>query len=99
MNATVIAWAKYLAMAVPLIGAAGTVVHFAEDIRSSLADIRKEQVEIRRMQGTIVSTMDRRFDKIEDGHDRIVSEATAGMSGLAIEIGRVSGRLEERAGQ
>ena len=91
---TLVSWAKYVAVALPLIGASATVIVYAEDLRGSLADIRKEQGEIRKTQHTIIDTVDRRLDKVEDGHDRIVSEVTGAMTTLAIEVGRVSGRQE-----
>lgn len=91
---TLVSWAKYVAVALPLIGASATVVLYAEDLTNTLADIRKDQGEIRETQKTIIKTVDRRLDKIEDGHDRIVSEVTRATTALAVEVGRVSGRQE-----
>ena len=86
---TLVSWGKYLAVALPLVGAAGTVVIYAEDVRGSLADIQKEQVEIRRTQEVIVRT-------VESGNDRIVSEVSRNGLALAVELGRVSERTGEQ---
>ena len=64
-------------------------------IRKELALQTADLEEIRKMQGTIVGTVDRRFDKIEDGHDRIVSEVSRNGIVLAVELGRVSERHKE----
>ena len=85
---SLIEWGKYLGLALPLIGASATVVIYVEDIRSSLADVRGEQDEIRDMQATIITTMDRRFDKIEDGHDRVVGAVSSTGISLALAIGQ-----------
>ena len=80
-----IEWLKYAALVLPLAGAAATIVLYAEDVRNSLADIRKEQVEIRRTQATIVHA-------IETGNDRITAEVARNGLALAVELGRVSER-------
>ena len=82
---SIVELAKYLVMAVPLIGAAATIVLYAEDVRNSLADIRKEQAEIRRTQASIVHA-------VEAGNDRIVNAVSHGSLALAVELGRVSER-------
>ena len=93
---SLVEWAKYVAVALPLIGASATIIIYAEELKNSIGDIRKEQTEIRKMQGTIVDTLERRLDKVEDGHDRIVSEVSRATTTLAIEVGRVSGRQERQ---
>lgn len=96
---TLVDWLKYGLVAAPLVGASATVIMYAEDLRGSLADIRKEQGEIRQTQHTIVG----RFDKIEAGHDRLddtiedTGKAILGsMVTLGVEVGKVSGRQEKR---
>ena len=98
---TLVSWAKYIAVALPLIGASGTVIIYAEELKNSIGDIRKEQKEIRKSQASIIGTMDTRFNKIETGHDRLddTIEDTGktileSMVTLGIEVGRVSGRQE-----
>ena len=80
----------------------------ADDVRDSLAAIRAEQVEIRAelalqtadleeirtTQGGILGTLDRRFDIIENGHDRLAGEIHDGVTSMAVELGRVSARQE-----
>ena len=63
-------------------------------------EIRAEQVLIRRelqslpaireVQKQILELLDRRFDNIEAGHDRIVREVTDGFRAIALELGRAS---------
>ena len=84
---SVVELAKYAAMVLPLVGAAATVVVFAEETKSALADIRKEQAEIRRTQANIVHA-------VEKGNDRIVDAVSRGSLALAVELGRVSERTE-----
>ena len=91
---SLIEWTKYAVIAGPLVGASATVILYAEDVRKSIGDIRKEQVEIRKTQGKIIADMDTRFDKIEAGHDRIVSEVNSATRPLGFELGRLVGRSE-----
>lgn len=66
-----------------------------ELIRRELALQTQELETIRSTQGDILGTMDRRFDKVEDGHDRIVREFTDGLRSMAVEVGRVSERQNQ----
>ena len=64
-------------------------------IRKELALQTADLEEIRHVQGTIIGTMERRFDLIENGHDRIVGEVSRNGMALAVELGRVSERTGE----
>lgn len=57
-------------------------------IRRDMASQTRSIEEIREVQKQILAKIDRRFDKIEGGHDRIVGEVTDGIRTLAIEIGK-----------
>ena len=65
-----------------------------ENIRKELALQTADLEEIRQVQRTIISTVERRFDKIEDGHDRIVSEISHTSTAIALELGRIAGQHE-----
>ena len=99
---TVIQWAKFLGLAVPILGATASLMFYIDDARSSFDSIKSEQVSIRKelalqtadlesirsVQGLIISTVERRLDKLE-------GELTMGLQGMAIDVGRLIERTEQ----
>ena len=94
---SLVEWGKYVIVAAPLIGASATVIIYAEELKNSIGDIRKEQAEIRQTQNMIRAAQTGIGDKITAGHDRIIDRATRGIPALSHDIGRLTGILEERA--
>ena len=97
----IVSWGKFLGLAVPVIGAAVSLMVYLDDARKSLDSIKTNQVsitaelheqtkdleEIRKTQGTIVDKVDRRIDKVE-------SEIFDGLMGMATDIGRLLERTK-----
>ena len=77
-------------------------IHKVQDeqvlIRRELSAQTLSLAEIREMQREIMAVLERRFDKIEGGHDRIVGEITDGIRTLAIELGKASSCREVNLG-
>ena len=63
-------------------------------IRKELALQTADLEEIRRVQGDIIGTVNRRLDKIEGGYNQVANNVSQSMTILAVEVGRVSGRQE-----
>lgn len=61
-----------------------------ELIRRELQAQTQTLATIREVQREILDTLERRFDKVEDGHDRLAREITDGIRAIALELGRAS---------
>ena len=79
-----------------------SLVFKVDKVRSEQINIRKELAtqtidlgEIRKTQVKIESTIDRRIDKLEEGHDRIVGEIHDGITNMAIDLGRMKERTKK----
>ena len=106
---SLVEWGRFVIVAVPLVVTATTLVISAENFSTELAAIHAEQInirkelalqtadleEIRKTQGAIRGTQDRRFDKIEDGHDRIIGVIADSAHRTAVVLGRVSERTRK----
>lgn len=97
----VVSWSKFAVVALPVLSACAAVFFYLEDSRDSFDDIKNEQVEIRkelalqtadleeirRVQGTIIETVDRGSEKVEG----LIVDA---LQGMAVTLGRLVERTE-----